>query len=519
MRGLNLSKFKKISEDNHSATMVHEDGHQIKIAKGALPALQRKQLEKLPLHMADGGDPDQQIDLGSDTEGWKADNQGNLYKPGIGDKLSDYSNELAAAYGKNNPEAIVPSEPQAQATQSERMPSAAASESNPSDETPAAIPPTPTPNQVVDVPGAYAKGQGAIKEQQDIDTKLAQANAQTEQDDISARQNLLDGFQRNTQEFQAEQHKFMQDYANNKIDPKHYVESMNAAQKATTAIGLFLGGFGGGLTHQGNAALDYLNKQIDRDISAQEARLGQQKTLLGANQELYHDNVMAMNATRMQMNDIYNHQIQLNADKLGTPAAKAKADAASAKFAMDNAALLQQNAIRATALHSIGNGGVGLDALTLADSGLAPREEAAKEQQSLLAQKTAVDSTKNLFARMDKEQTTGNLLNPESSRRVAAMNSELVNTVMNASASKRLTRESIEAEIKPLEIKTTDNARTRLEKMNGVLNIIGKHADPTPYMAKYAPKALPQYPYQQPEIQTMGGVKYVRQGNYMVPVK
>lgn len=55
MKGLNLSSFKKTAEDAKSATMVHEDGHKIVIAKGALSALQRKQLERLPIHMYDAG--------------------------------------------------------------------------------------------------------------------------------------------------------------------------------------------------------------------------------------------------------------------------------------------------------------------------------------------------------------------------------------------------------------------------------------------------------------------------------
>ena len=54
MKGMNLSSFKKVAEDKHSATMMHKDGHKMVIA-AALPAIQRKQLEKLPVYM-DGGD-------------------------------------------------------------------------------------------------------------------------------------------------------------------------------------------------------------------------------------------------------------------------------------------------------------------------------------------------------------------------------------------------------------------------------------------------------------------------------
>ena len=39
MKGLNLSSFKKVAEDKHTATMRHEDGHTLTIAKAPLPAI------------------------------------------------------------------------------------------------------------------------------------------------------------------------------------------------------------------------------------------------------------------------------------------------------------------------------------------------------------------------------------------------------------------------------------------------------------------------------------------------
>ena len=61
IKGLNLSKMKKISSDGQSSVFQHPEGHTIRILHSALPALQRKQLEKLPVHqnkpleMAHGG--------------------------------------------------------------------------------------------------------------------------------------------------------------------------------------------------------------------------------------------------------------------------------------------------------------------------------------------------------------------------------------------------------------------------------------------------------------------------------
>src|SRR6185312_3839847 len=53
---LNLSHFKKIHEDKHSATLQHPEGHQIKIAKSALSKDMKGQLAKLPMHFDEGGE-------------------------------------------------------------------------------------------------------------------------------------------------------------------------------------------------------------------------------------------------------------------------------------------------------------------------------------------------------------------------------------------------------------------------------------------------------------------------------
>ena len=59
MKGFNLAKFKKIKETKDWATLIHEDGHSINIAKAPLLPIQRKQLENLQMHedqkYAEGG--------------------------------------------------------------------------------------------------------------------------------------------------------------------------------------------------------------------------------------------------------------------------------------------------------------------------------------------------------------------------------------------------------------------------------------------------------------------------------
>lgn len=500
---MNLKDAKKVSSDGKTSTFELNGGHKMVILHSALPALQRKQIEKMPMapqKLASGGEPDP--DFLAATKG-EYGNQSQIAPPG-GDDIANNDPGMNGGMSIATPDPASPAsviKGAVQPTSDSTTTESADAGSIPNEGAPV-IPPglqetAAAANPGVDIQGAYNQGQRGISEQQDVESKMAAEREKLDVDSIDAKQQLNNGLQQNLKDLKDHADDFANWMQNNPIDPKHYAESLSTPQKVATAVGLFLGGLSTPFTHQGNPAAEFLSQQIDRDIDAQKSRVGQQKSIYEANQNLYHDQVLANNATRINMNDLYDRQVQQAADKLGTPAAKARADQLHSAFAMQNAGLLQQNAIRATVLHSVQQGGAGLDAIDLSHAGLMSPEQAEKEQASVNAQKTAVDATKALFTNMNKEQSAGNLANPQSYARVNTLKAELVNAVMNASASKRLTPESIKAEIEPLEISTKDTPQTRKAKLDGVLNIIARHADPTPIMSKYAPKSLPQYPFQQ----------------------
>lgn len=513
----NLKDAKKVSGDKNSSTFMLKGGHKIQVAHSLLPAIQRKQLERLPIHAYSGVEVE--APEGGDSDSTPPESQGAL--SALGNGLSQIPGAIANAYdstvGKadqyvqqnvyqDTPEQIAARDTD-QAIQQNLPDSgtptpavepgvgpAVGAASGDQESSPTQASQVPAVSQTVDVPAAYAKGQKGIQEQADFQSQLAKSNAQTEQADVTARQSLVQGFQKNAADFQTEQKKFIDDYTAQKINPNSYVENMGAVEKAKTAIGLFLGGFGSAFTKQGNPALEYLNKQIDRDISAQQSSLDQKKTILGANQELFHDNILAMNQTRVNMNDLYNHQIQLNAAKLGTPQAKAQADMASSKFALENAQLLQQSAIRATALHSIAQGGIGLDPLTLGQAGFIPPDEAKKEQESFDKQKQAITNLKTLYSQADKEQSFLNLANPQSYSRINQINGSIRDAILSTDVNHRISPEVLNKLIDPFLIGTFNDSGTRIQKLQGALNKVKEiSAGDTPYTQHYAPGSLPNY--------------------------
>lgn len=70
------------------------------------------------------------------------------------------------------------------------------------------------------------------------------------------------------------------------IDPQRYINNLGVDKRTITSIGLVLSGIGSGLAGQKNMAMDVLQKNIDRDIAAQETKFKQQADLLAKQQGL-----------------------------------------------------------------------------------------------------------------------------------------------------------------------------------------------------------------------------------------
>lgn len=384
---LNLSKMKKVSGDEKSSTFLHPDGHKMVIAHHAISALQRKQIEGMEVHKLAEGTPDGPIENSSRPK--NVDEQlglpaPNPFEAAVEQRMQSLRNqdpryadevqirkqaegEIHAKEAKEKEDADFVAENKAKAlaydekrrgiTHGEPAPPAPAG-APVQGPAPASLPGQSSPElpsvqanpYMQGAPGfdankSYAQGLRGISEQQAVSAAKAAKEADIQSKDLALRQQVQDDFQKTHEQFSAQQQHFMKDYMANRVNPNHYVENMGTGQKVATAIGLLLGG----MSAKGNSnpAMEFLNSQIERDIAAQKARMDQQKTILGANHEYFGDMVAAENQTRINLNDIYAHKIQLAASQLGTPQAKAIADMAAADWGMKNAELMQKNSARA----------------------------------------------------------------------------------------------------------------------------------------------------------------------------
>jgi len=519
MKGLNLSQFKKIKEDANTVTMGHPNGHSITIAKGKLPALQLKQLEKLPIHMDEGGGAQSPQDVLAQANAVptttyqqtipnESTNEPQAPAPiaandDIGFALQSQPNKPADL--PISPEPGVPLGTDEKAASelpeaSKELPDAGKPVGNPAQASSSGVNPIVQAQMTggVDFGGAYNQGQRAISENEQVAEKMAAARLQVGQDDLAARKKLQEDQQKSLQDIQEHRQQALSDYASGHINPKHYQENMGTGQKVATAIGLLLGGFTGGFNKTNvNPAAQWLNDQINKDIEAQKSNMDKQKNVLSAYQDLYHDNILATNATRATLNDIYDHQIQTEAARLGTPAAKAAADAAHAQFAFQNGQLVQSMAIRNAVLGSIKtNGGKGVTPLQLGQAGFMSPEQAQKEQASIDGQNANIQTMSHAFDELYKLQTVANKLSSpiQTGQQIAAIKAKLYSIIQDADPSKRLTPETAKKEIEPYLVGLTASPKTfAVQKQAGLEHLKVKYAGQTPVTSQYAPAALPNY--------------------------
>ena len=210
--------------------------------------------------------------------------------------------------------------------------------------------------QIGTTQGALGYGMRGIEEQQQAATQLAQGRA-NELKAFTAPEAPMQVASKLAQESLAELTKQRSEFVDyiqkNPVDASHYMNSLSTSGQLSTAIGLILGGMGAGRTGGPNQALEFLNKNIDRDVQAQRDNLGRVQSLLSHNTQQYGNIKDAMLMTKIQLTDLMGHKLDLEAARAGTLQAKAAADMAKSQLSVQTAPLTQRLALT----HAMYNGG------------------------------------------------------------------------------------------------------------------------------------------------------------------
>lgn len=349
---MNLSKFKKVSSDGHVSVLRHKDGHEIKIAHAKLSDSLRSKLDKLPTvhRLADGGnvkdDEDQKLPtpMPAPTPSSQAEYEQKLREEApisAEEKGSLFAQQFEEQKGKPSSElaSLEPSQPtsleEAKPIQPETKETA--------------LPQQPAALKALEK--EKAGEMGALQAQ----AKGAEETAQllsglAKEEDLTAAKKAAEAQQARYSQLAAQRQALKDDIMAQHINPQRFIENMSTGKKIMTGLGLILGGMGAGLTHGPNLASEFLDKQIDEDINNQKSELGKRNTLLSENLKETNDLREAMNLTRIQMNDIVSHQLQVSQAKTQNLQAKALMQQVAGKFEMQSAQLQNQIAMQRGAM-------------------------------------------------------------------------------------------------------------------------------------------------------------------------
>lgn len=316
---LNFKDWEKVGEDKKTTTLKHKNGHMMTLAHTKLPKLQQEHLKRLKFAEGEAVPAPEAVDMNSD-----------LGKRLAGGVQSAQSGSLQSA----QPAAL-------------NVPQAAVAK------------PVLLPDGSMSAPGAAQSSQGGLDLAAQVAAEKGKADANYQQQFLNERQRLNNIDTQHINELKGHTDDFNNYIKANPLNENAYLENKGAGSKMVTALGLILGGFGSGASGGPNMAMDFLNKQIDRNIDAQRQRADKAHTVWGAYQNLYGDQNIANNLAKVSANDMLVHQAEMTAAQLATPQAQANLMQLKGQKAAENNKLILDSAGSLKSTPNMPKGGSG----------------------------------------------------------------------------------------------------------------------------------------------------------------
>ncbi len=197
---------------------------------------------------------------------------------------------------------------------------------------------------------AYNEGRAGIMGMAAAQQELAKKQADIEAKQLEASDIARTTYQEKYDALETERKAHIQDIQDGYVDPNQYwtgdARGNGGHSKIAAGIGMILAGFNP--TNSPNAAINFLQKQMDMNIEAQKANLGAKQNLLSANLRQFGNLKDATDMTRLMQADVLKAQLGQAAAVAQTPMAKAAAQQALSELDLKYAPLAQQFAARRT---------------------------------------------------------------------------------------------------------------------------------------------------------------------------
>jgi len=357
--------FKKVSEDDSCAILKHENGHELVIAKSGISKKQKRALDKLPIHQAEGTPieeeqpqvPEPQLDSGNALKQIGAQITEAVAQKVIegaeesipADRgLASVTPEEMAALQQYSEQQQAPAAPRPEGTPAPGLSAYGTPEQEMQRMSPEVAsgfgrqileqpPVVEAPEREVAAPGERGPGllgvttpsvgetepQPEIEPQRRLDLSRAMqppsvvrppeevmvdpnvSDVERANAFIMAAQNVQAKIEDADRAFREEMRK-----PENQINPDRFYESMSTGKKIRTMIGIILGGAAGGILRQENPVMAMLNKQIERDIESQKLAQAGKMNLYKQNLEILKDGRAAYFQTATQLRSIVDMKLQ-----------------------------------------------------------------------------------------------------------------------------------------------------------------------------------------------------------------
>lgn len=483
---LNLSKFKKVKEDEHSATLEHPSGHQIRIAKKLLSPDVHEELSKLPMKMASGGkvlhfeDNPEQVPDTPDQDNSDG-SQAALAEQASQDQPAPQTPQTPTVVINNTP-AQAPAQAPVQPTQNAPQHQAA--------------PPNPYANDIYGAKAAtdiYNQGVAGTIGQNgqpgSIDQQAAAVNAQNQAKaaqlgaGANAQQAQIDKTIQMQKEYHDEINNIAHDVQSNQIQPNHYLDNLSTGKKIMGAIGLIL---------SGGRAEPFIQQQIQNDIAAQTKNMDSKQNLISAFVNQGHNVNDAQTLAESALRQITSDRVEAAALRSGNPVALTNAAALKNQFMLQNANEIGSMVARKNLLgggtQSQGASQVNpLDTISQKIPYLyqGPEQSAAlKELGTAEEMLKAKDNALDTFDKLNNINTLGNrVFNPLNASRDTAALRDNAATMLAKDEAGRVNEFEFNAAQKTFP-QPGDSAKSLAIKRQNLLKIISKKLN-TPVLDKY----------------------------------
>lgn len=206
----------------------------------------------------------------------------------------------------------------------------------------------------------YHQTMAGLQGERDAKQALAKEQAGILDQQVKDKQVAQQAFQKSFQDLNNERLAHIQDIQNGHIDPDKYwtgdANGNGSHSRIAAGIGMLLAGFNP--TGNPNAAIQYLQHQMDSNLEAQKQNLNSKQNLLLANLRQFGNLKDATEMTRIMQNDVVENQLKAAASRASNPMAQAEMQKAIGAFQTDSMQRSMNMSMR-QAMMNIAGGGAG----------------------------------------------------------------------------------------------------------------------------------------------------------------